>query len=203
MLFDSALCLPINVFHLKFGVIKYFVIHNFNLLFAFDSDKALDMAIVRTAAVVSALLVSFIAFFYQPVALRLKVLGVTRPLEKIVNIHGQDFRLIPDTLYCEDLHYHQSSNLLFGTAEEKPESRWKWFPPFVESTAIPSSAFPWFQIATARNLPLTYLRASIAKLDESYALDRGTIIVVDPEVYRHQHLLQSNVNLYTFGPPDE
>lgn len=107
------------------------------------------MAIIRTTAVISALLVSFIAFFYKPIALRLEVLGITRPLEKIHNIHGQDFRLIPDTLYCEDLHYHESSNLLFGTSEEKPESRWKWFPPFVEPI-IPSSASYAFKLQLLR-----------------------------------------------------
>ena len=92
------------------------------------------MAIVSAVVAISALLVSFAALLYKPVTLRAEVVGFTRPLDKIQNVHGQDFRLIPDTLYCEDLHYHESSNLLFGASEEKPGSRWKWFPPFVEFT---------------------------------------------------------------------
>ena len=92
------------------------------------------MAIFPTVAAISALLVSFTALLYKPLTLRAEVVGFTRPLDKIQNIHGQDFHLIPDTLYCEDLHYHKSSGLLFGASEEKPESRWKWFPPFVEFT---------------------------------------------------------------------
>lgn len=94
------------------------------------------MAIIQTVAAISALLISFAALLYKPVALRLEVLGLTRPLGKIQNIHGHDFHLIPDTLYCEDLHYHKPSNLLFGASEEKPETRWKWFPPFVDSTIL-------------------------------------------------------------------
>lgn len=94
------------------------------------------MAIFPTVAAISALLVSFTALLYKPLTLRAEVVGFTRPLDKIQNIHGQDFHLIPDTLYCEDLHYHISSGLLFGASEEKPESRWKWFPPFVEFTIV-------------------------------------------------------------------
>ena len=101
------------------------------------------MATIRTVTAISALLVSFTALLYKPLTLRAEVLGFTRPLDKIENIHGQDFRLIPDTLYCEDLHYHESSGLLFGASEEKPESRWKWFPPFVESTIV-DREFPSF-----------------------------------------------------------
>ena len=92
------------------------------------------MASIRTTTVISAIFVFFAAFLYKSLALRLQVLGLTR--DKIQNIHGEDFSLIPNTLYCEDLHYHESSNLLFGASEEKPESRWKWFPPFVKSTIL-------------------------------------------------------------------
>ena len=94
------------------------------------------MAIIPTLAAITAALVSFTALFYKPVTLRVEVLGLTRPLDKIQNIHGKDFGIIPHTLYCEDLHYHEPSNLLFGASEEKPETRWKWFPPFVESTIL-------------------------------------------------------------------
>ena len=91
------------------------------------------MAIIRSVAAVStaAVLVSFAALLYKPVTLRLEVLGLTRAWGKIRNIHGEDFRIIPDTLYCEDLHYHEPSGLLFGASEEKPETRAQWFPPFV------------------------------------------------------------------------
>ena len=89
------------------------------------------MATIRTVAAVSAVLVSFAALFYKPVTVRLEVLGFTRPWDKIRNIHGEAFRIIPDTLYCEDLHYHEPSGLLFGASEEKVGGRAEWFPPFV------------------------------------------------------------------------
>lgn len=89
------------------------------------------MAIIRTVVAVSTILISFAALFYKPVTLRVEVLGFTRPWDKIRNIHGEDFRIILDTLHCEDLHYHEPSGLLFGASEERAESRAKWFPPFV------------------------------------------------------------------------
>ena len=113
------------------------------------------MAIIRTVIPISALLVFFAALLYKPVTLRLEVVGITRPLDKIQNVHGEDFRLIPDTFYCEDLHYHKFSNLLFGASEEKSESRWKWFPPFVEPAILLSSLLS-FHIAMATDFPLTY-----------------------------------------------
>lgn len=96
------------------------------------------MATIRTVAAVSAILVSLAALFYKPITLRVEVLGLTRPLNKIQNVHGEDLRMIPDTLYCEDLHYHEHSHLLFGASEEKLETRWKWFPPYVESSVLVS-----------------------------------------------------------------
>ncbi|MCJ1453878.1 hypothetical protein MMC28_004227 [Mycoblastus sanguinarius] len=85
--------------------------------------KAASLPIIIT------LLVSLTAVLYRPLSLRVEVLGLNRPLSKIQNIHGEDFRIIPDTLYCEDLHHHLHSSLLFGASEEKPETRMKWFPP--------------------------------------------------------------------------
>ncbi|MCJ1281307.1 hypothetical protein MMC26_000626 [Xylographa opegraphella] len=84
-------------------------------------------------------LVSLAAVLYSPIALRVKVLGVSRGFGTIQNIHGEALRVIPDTLYCEDLHHHLPSGLLFGASEDNPENRWKWFPPiaiFSEPTAL-------------------------------------------------------------------
>ena len=90
------------------------------------------MATIRTVAAVSAALLSVVALLYRPIIVRIEVLGLTRPLNKIHNIHGQDLRKLPDTLHCEDLHYHEHSHLLFGASQENPDYRWLWFPPYVE-----------------------------------------------------------------------
>ncbi|KAJ4302034.1 hypothetical protein N0V88_002167 [Collariella sp. IMI 366227] len=37
--------------------------------------------------------------------------------------------VIPDTVHCEDLHYHASSGTLFTACEDNSETRFKWFPP--------------------------------------------------------------------------
>ena len=114
------------------------------------------MAMIRTVIAISALIVSFAAVLYKPVTLSLEVVGLTRPLHKIQNVHGEDVRLIPDTSYCEDLHHHSHSNLLFGASEEKSGSRWKWFPPFVESFILPSSYLLSIHITMAIDPICTY-----------------------------------------------
>lgn len=89
----------------------------------------LAMAIIQNVSIALAVIASLGAVLYKPLSLRIEVLGINRPLNKIVNIHGEDFQIIPDTLYTEDLHHHLPSGLLFGASEENPETRYKWFPP--------------------------------------------------------------------------
>lgn len=36
---------------------------------------------------------------------------------------------IPDTVHCEDLHYHAPSDTLFTACEDNADTRFKWFPP--------------------------------------------------------------------------
>ena len=87
------------------------------------------MGVVQNISIVLAALASLTAVLYKPLSLRAEVLGVTRSFEKIANIHGEDFHVIGNTLYTEDLHYHAPSGLIFGASEEKPDTRWNWFPP--------------------------------------------------------------------------
>ena len=76
----------------------------------------------------AAAFIALAALLYQPVTLRMEVLGVNRPLDAIKNIHGKELRAIPDTLIMEDLHYHRPSNLLFGASEEHEQAHVKWDP---------------------------------------------------------------------------
>ncbi|KAL9081221.1 MAG: hypothetical protein Q9157_000196 [Trypethelium eluteriae] len=71
----------------------------------------------------------FIAILYPPLSLRYTVFGFGRGSGRTVNLHGHELKRIPDTLYVEDLHYHQASNLLFGASEADEETRKFWFPP--------------------------------------------------------------------------
>lgn len=89
------------------------------------------MAIIQNIFIVLAALASLAAVLYRPVTLRVEVLGLNRPASAIQNVHGEDFQLISDTLYCEDLHHHLPSGLLFSASEEKAETRRQWFPPYV------------------------------------------------------------------------
>jgi hypothetical protein len=59
----------------------------------------------------------------------MEVLGLKRPQNSIVDLHGEDLVAIPNTQYCEDMHFHRQSNMLFAASEPNTENRWKWFPP--------------------------------------------------------------------------
>jgi len=75
-------------------------------------------------------LVSGVSLLYTPITSRREVLGYTRPLDKIHNIHGEELKIIPDTTQCEDLHLYKPSNTLFTACQVgSPEYRHKWFPP--------------------------------------------------------------------------
>jgi len=81
-----------------------------------------------TVPVILGILFVLIGLLYKPIELRFRVLGVTRSVQ---NIHGEDLRIIPDTVHVEDLHYHEGSGLLFGASEENEQCHWKWWPPYV------------------------------------------------------------------------
>jgi hypothetical protein len=79
--------------------------------------------------VVLGVFVFLAAILYRPLALRFKVLGITRSFGAIQNSHGEDLHVIEGTHYCENLHYYKPSNQLFVASEENEEFRWTWFPP--------------------------------------------------------------------------
>lgn len=56
------------------------------------------------------------------------VLGLWRQPAKTIVTDPHDFHLIPDTVHCEDLHYHEPSNLLFTACEGTEHTRQAWFP---------------------------------------------------------------------------
>ncbi|KAH6850443.1 hypothetical protein B0I37DRAFT_114420 [Chaetomium sp. MPI-CAGE-AT-0009] len=58
------------------------------------------------------------------------VLGVLRKYPHGATVQG-DVIAIPDTVHCEDLHYHAPSGTLFTACEDDAETRFKWFPPLV------------------------------------------------------------------------
>lgn len=57
------------------------------------------------------------------------VFGVFRKPTGTVVTNSQDFKVIPDTTFCEDLHYHAASKLLFTACESDDTTRFSWFPP--------------------------------------------------------------------------
>ncbi|PFH59240.1 hypothetical protein XA68_12639 [Ophiocordyceps unilateralis] len=75
------------------------------------------------------------AAFYRT----LVVLGVFRSPRQMPTAHVS---AIPDTVYCEDLHYHESSGLIFAACEDDEKTRHSWFPPLgiFDDPAIGSKA---------------------------------------------------------------
>ncbi|MCJ1282967.1 hypothetical protein MMC26_002294 [Xylographa opegraphella] len=73
-------------------------------------------------------LAALAALLYNPIKLRAEVLGYTRSQASIRNIHGEDLRVIPNTVQCEDLHYHLPSGLLFAACQGRSAERFSWFP---------------------------------------------------------------------------
>jgi len=62
------------------------------------------------------------------------VLGVLRKYPNGATIQGEVTE-IPDTVHCEDLHYHLPSGTLFAACEDNAETRFKWFPPLTNFDA--------------------------------------------------------------------
>ncbi|PKS12582.1 hypothetical protein jhhlp_000790 [Lomentospora prolificans] len=88
------------------------------------------MAGTNFRATLVALLAVFIATTYGPDAFRaFKTLGVRRHLENTVIANAADFVKIEDTAQCEDVHFHETSGLLFTACEDTVVPRSKWFPP--------------------------------------------------------------------------
>lgn len=58
-----------------------------------------------------------------------RVFGVFRAHQSTIDNEGLEVVRLPETTYCEDLHHHQPSGLIFAACEAKPELRHAWFPP--------------------------------------------------------------------------
>lgn len=80
-------------------------------------------------ALTAALIASFGALLYKPIVTRVELFGIGRSFKGFDSVHGEGLKFFPDTYGCEDLHYHEPANVIFGVAEEKQGSRYEWFPP--------------------------------------------------------------------------
>ncbi|KAG6002147.1 hypothetical protein E4U43_001162 [Claviceps pusilla] len=93
------------------------------------------------------------------------VLGLWRQPAKSLVTDPHDFHIIPDTVHCEDLHYHEPSNLLFTACEGTEHTRQAWFPAL-----------------TVLGDPTTGLKA------------QGALEVIDPRTMKSKKLKFTNFN---------
>lgn len=87
---------------------------------------------MATLLLLSATLIGGLSSLYSPVKFRIEQFGITRHTDTIRDIHGSDpksLRVIPETVHCEDLHYHRG--LIFAACQDPdlPTERHSWFPP--------------------------------------------------------------------------
>ncbi|KAJ0162693.1 Serum paraoxonase/arylesterase 2 [Colletotrichum tanaceti] len=84
------------------------------------------------AALVSVLvagLAIFGGYTYGPAAQRaVTLVGIGRASVNTPVPNAADLVLIDDTVYCEDLHHHAPSGLLFTACDDNRETRAAWFP---------------------------------------------------------------------------
>lgn len=77
-----------------------------------------------------AILAVLVALLTGPLSRQMTLLGFLRkPIDNERYIAGQNLIKIEDTMQCEDLHHHLTSNKLFTACEDSTLPRFGWFPP--------------------------------------------------------------------------
>ncbi|KAI5302998.1 hypothetical protein KEM56_000135 [Ascosphaera pollenicola] len=78
---------------------------------------------------IAAILIALIA---QPLYERIVVLGFFRtPVPTEIKDPETDVKKIPNTAFCEDVHYYHPGDVLFTSCEDDADVRFSWFPPGV------------------------------------------------------------------------
>lgn len=81
------------------------------------------------ASITAVLLAVLLGYVYNSYVQRaLVVMGAFRQAGSTELAPG-DFVVIDGTTHCEDLHYHESTSLIFTACEGFQGARLKWFPP--------------------------------------------------------------------------
>jgi hypothetical protein len=118
------------------------------------------------------------SLLFAPLTLRIKALGISRLFGSIKNIHGHDLQVIPDTLFCEDVHYHAPSGNLFAASEADENSRFTWFP----ASASRPFFFLFFLFPCTRKTLMEYEPYRMTNWRDPNSIGRGTIVVIDTKV---------------------
>jgi hypothetical protein len=98
---------------------------HFTTILCFVKSVLVFVMVMYQGALLAVFFAVLLFPFFGPLTQRLAVLGVTRDIDSIINIHGEGFRVIPDTVQCEDLHLHEASGMLFTACQgsEDPTAR--------------------------------------------------------------------------------
>jgi hypothetical protein len=128
-------------------------------------------------SILAAAIAVIASLLFAPLTLRIKVLGISRLFGSIKNIHGHDLQVIPDTLFCEDVHYHAPSGNLFAASEADEKPRFTWFPPSVSRLF-----FFFFPIPCTRKKLMEYEPYRMTNWRDPNSIGRGTIVVIDTKV---------------------
>ncbi|RDA92115.1 hypothetical protein CP533_6061 [Ophiocordyceps camponoti-saundersi (nom. inval.)] len=113
------------------------------------------------------------ALLYRPII----VLGLFRVKGHMPAI---DVTVIPNTIHCEDLHYHKPSGLIFTACQNEEKDRFSWFPPLgnFDDPIIASQTRGSLKVINPKTLESTTLRFD--NFDEAF-VTHGIDIIDDPQ----------------------
>ncbi|RCI12336.1 hypothetical protein L249_1108 [Ophiocordyceps polyrhachis-furcata BCC 54312] len=91
-----------------------------------------------------------------------------------------DVIAIPNTLHCEDLHYHEPSGQIFTACEDDEKTRYSWFPPLAnfDDPTVGSRARGSFKVINPKTLESTTLR--FENFDGAF-VTHGIDVLDDPQ----------------------
>ncbi|RDA87798.1 hypothetical protein CP532_2458 [Ophiocordyceps camponoti-leonardi (nom. inval.)] len=91
-----------------------------------------------------------------------------------------DVTAIPNTLHCEDLHYHESSGQIFTACEDDEKTRYSWFPPLAnfDDPTVGSQARGSLKVINPKTFESTTLR--FENFDGAF-VTHGIDILDDPQ----------------------
>ncbi|WQF79113.1 Putative six-bladed beta-propeller, TolB [Colletotrichum destructivum] len=136
------------------------------------------------AALVSVLvagLAIFGGYTYAPAAQRaVKLVGIGRVSVNTSVLNGGDFVFIDDTVYCEDLHHHTPSGLLFTACDDNKETRAAWFPGLanLDDPVKSSKQKGSFHVIDPKDL--TQKRLRFENFDSTF-VTHGIDVISDPQ----------------------
>lgn len=134
------------------------------------------------------------------------VFGFLRTNPSSTHVQQEDIRYIPDTVHCEDLHYHAPSKIIFTACEDHAETRFQWFPPLTnfDNSSILKTYHGSLHVIDPETK--TSQRLTVDNFDGPF-ITHGIEVLTDPEqpnavyIYAVNHLPNPEPVIAIHPPP--